>query len=117
MRLSPAVGQTLTSRRCFQAQHERGVFEANIVSIVSRIEAHIQDCMATVIKKYPEKVAIVDGKGAIPVEMFLKKKSWDDVLDQYIGARCQTLMFGSPKDYLGKAMKVLSIKIKDDILN
>lgn len=117
----------VTSRRdsdigdIYQAQVDRGVFESNVVNIVSRVEAFIQECMTVAILRYPEKIGVLavkdkneddkEGKG-IPVEMFLANRTYEDVLARYIASRCEGLMFGKPADYLAKAAKVLSITIE-----
>jgi hypothetical protein len=109
MRRDSDVGQV------FQAQYERGIFETHIISIVSRVEAFIQECLIIAIRDQPRKLGILGDKG-IPLELFLEHASHDDLLESFIALRCQDLMFGKPAEYLAKVLKVLSIEIGDDIL-
>lgn len=43
-------------------ERARGVFETNIISVVSCVEAFIQDCMFAAIKAHPEKLSLIAGK-------------------------------------------------------
>jgi hypothetical protein len=119
----PKRDKTVTSMRrdsdvgqVFRAQYERGIFETNIVSIVSRVEAFIQECVVVAIRDQPKKLAILGDKG-IPPELFLEHESRNDLLENVIALRCQDLMFGKPADYLAKVGKVLSIEIDEEIIN
>jgi hypothetical protein len=100
----------------FRAQCDRGIFETNIVSVISRVEAFLQDCLAIVITHHPGKLAILGDKG-IPLDLFLEHPSRDDLFEAIIALRCQELLFAKPKDYLSKLCKVLSIEIREDILD
>jgi hypothetical protein len=120
----PSKGKpTLSYRRdddiaqVYQAQIARGVFETNIVSIVSRTEAYIQECLSIAIKKYPEKLSVIAEKNGVPIEMLLANESRDDIIQQYIAFRCESLMFGKPKEYLQNVEKVLAIKIDQDVID
>ena len=117
----PKKDSTVTSRRydsdlgqIYFAQYDRGIFETNIISIVSRVEAFIQECMTIAISQEPKKLAIIGDKG-IPLDLFLASETHADLLRGYIALRCQDLMFGKPTDYLAKAQKVLSISIGDSV--
>jgi hypothetical protein len=73
----PKKGKIIESRRrdsdiaqLFRAQFERGIFETNIVAIVSRVEAFIQECISIIIQKYPKKLSIISDKKGIPIELF-----------------------------------------------
>lgn len=94
----------------FKAQHDRGIFETNIVSVVSRVEAFLQDCIAIAITNQPKKLAILGDKG-IPLDLFLELEERDDLLQSVIDLRCQELLFAKPKAYLETVAKVLSIEI------
>jgi hypothetical protein len=98
----------------FQVQCERGLFETNIVSIVSRVEAFIQECLAIAICEYPQKLATLDDK-SVPLDLFLKHEDRDDLIERVVALRCQDLMFLQPKEYLAKVAKVLSIEIDAEI--
>ncbi|MDB5405670.1 MAG: hypothetical protein JWL84_582 [Rhodospirillales bacterium] len=101
----------------FIAQYERGLFETNIISIVSRVEAFIQECLVIAIWDQPEKMSIID-KGGVPLDLFLAHEDRNALLERLIAMRCQELMFAKPADYLAKAAQVLSIEIpKDRIAN
>ncbi|WP_315718283.1 MULTISPECIES: hypothetical protein [unclassified Bradyrhizobium] len=119
----PKKGDTVISERrdedvgaLFLAQYGRGIFDTHIISIISRIEAFIQDCIFEVVKKYPEKLAIIGGKSGIPLDLYLQHEDRDDLLEAYIALRCQDLMFSKPSEYLAKAAEVLSIQLKPDIV-
>lgn len=99
--------------KIFVSQYERGVFESNIISIVSRIEAFIQDCLAITIADQPEKLSIIE-KSGIPLDLFLAHEDRAALLERLIAMRCQELMFARPADYLAKVAQVLSIKIPND---
>jgi hypothetical protein len=101
----------------FRAQFERGIFETQIISIVSRVEAFIQDCMFIAILDQPRKLTIIAERGGIPIELFLDHSSRDDLLESFIALRCQDLMFGKPSEYITKAAKVLSIEIKQSVID
>ncbi|UVO35550.1 hypothetical protein KUL72_29560 [Bradyrhizobium arachidis] len=99
----------------FKAQCDRGIFETNIVAIVSRVEAFIQDCLRIAILDKPEKLVLIGDKN-IPLNLFLELEDRDVLLEAVIESRCQELLFAKPKDYLEKFAKVLSIDIKSEIL-
>jgi hypothetical protein len=118
----PKKDRSVTSRRTdkdvgdvFKAQYERGIFETQIISIVSRIEAFIQDCLFEAIRFEPKKLPVLGDRG-IPIDLFLAHKDRDDLLESLVAQRCQDLMFGKPADYLAKVQKVLSIEIDNGIL-
>jgi hypothetical protein len=120
----PSKGKPIVSHRrdddiaqVYQAQIDRGIFETNIVSIVSRTEAYIQECLSIAIKKYPKKLSLIAEKSGVPIEMLLANESRDDIIHQYIALRCESMMFGTPKEYLQKVEKVLAITIDQDVLD
>ncbi|MBY5456117.1 hypothetical protein HFO89_07070 [Rhizobium leguminosarum] len=100
----------------FNAQHERGVFETNIVSLVSRTEAFIQDCLAIVATAYPKKLSVLADKGGIPLDLFLEHEEREDVIRRFVAMKCEGLMFGKPSEYLEKAAKVLTIELDADLV-
>jgi hypothetical protein len=109
---------TITSNRrdedvgnLFAAQHQRGVFETNIVSMVSRTEAFIQEAIGIVAIAYPAKLGILADKGGIPLDLFLEHESRDDVIRRFVALKCEGLMFGKPSEYLDKTEKTLSIEL------
>ncbi len=119
----PKRGGIVQSRRrdseiaqIYQAQFDRGMFETNIVAIVSRVEAFVQECLVIVISHHPGKLSIIADKEGIPIDLFLEHKSRDDLLERYVALRCEGLMFGKPAEYLDKAAKILSIEIDDDLI-
>lgn len=119
--LVPKRNQEVVSRRrdrdigdVFKAQCDRGIFETNIVAIVSRVEAFIQDCLRIAILDKPEKLVLIGDKN-IPLNLFLELEDRDVLLEAVIESRCQELLFAKPKDYLEKFAKVLSIDIKSEI--
>lgn len=120
----PKKDRTVLSKRydndvglIFQRQYNHGIFETNIVSIVSRVEAFIQECMIVAIRDQPKKLSIVGERSGIPLDLFMEHTDHDDILERYVNLRCQDLMFGKPADYLNKAAKILSIEIDDDIVS
>jgi hypothetical protein len=119
----PKRDRTVTSRRrdadvglVFQAQFERGIFETNIISIVSRVEAFIQECMFIAICDQPRKLSVISERSGIPIDLFLDHTNHNDLLESYVALRCQDLMFGRPSDYLAKASKVLSIELPEETI-
>lgn len=112
---------TVVSRRrdedigqLFYAQHERGIFETNIVSMVSRVEAFIQDCIGIAASAYPAKLSVLADKSGIPLDLFLEHEDRDDVIRRFVAVKCEGLMFGKPSEYLDKAAKVLAIELDPD---
>jgi len=112
---------TVTSRRrdediglIFCAQHERGVFETNIVSMVSRVEAFIQECVAIAASAVPAKLSVLADKSGIPLDLFLEHENREDVIGRFVALKCEGLMFGKPSEYLDKAAKVLSIELEPE---
>ena len=108
----------VTSRRrdediglIFHAQHDRGIFETNIVSMVSRVEAFIQECIAITATTFPAKLSLLADKSGIPLDLFLEHDERDDVIRRFVALKCEGLMFGKPSEYLDKAAKVLSIEL------
>jgi len=119
----PKKGKSVASRRrdseiakIYQAQFRRGIFETNIVAIVSRVEAFIQECLVIVIRNHPKKLSIIADKAGIPIDLFLEHESRDDLLERYVAVMCEALMFGKPAEYLDKAAKILSIEIDVDLI-
>lgn len=100
----------------FHAQHERGLFETNIVSMVSRAEAFLQDAVSVVCCAYPPKLGILADRTGIPLDLFLESEERRDVIRRFVALRCEGLMFGKPADYLEKTAKVLSIEIDEGII-
>ena len=112
---------TVTSRRrdediglIFYAQHERGVFETNIVSMVSRLEAFIQECIAIAASAFPAKLSVLADKSGIPLDLFLEHEDREDVVGRFVALKCEGLMFSKPSEYLDKAAKVLSIELEPE---
>lgn len=119
----PKRSGTVISRRrdediglIFYAQHERGIFETNIVSLVSRTEAFIQDSLAIVASAYPKKLSILADKGGIPLDLFLEHEEREDVIRRFVAMKCEGLMFGKPSEYLDKAAKVLAIEVDANLV-
>lgn len=100
----------------FYAQHDRGLFETNIVSMVSRAEAFLQDAVSVVCCAYPQKLGILADKMGIPLDLFLENEERADVVRRFVALRCEGLMFGKPADYLDRAAKVLSIELDEDTI-
>lgn len=118
----PKKGRIVESRRrdsdiaqIYQSQFDRGIFETNIVAMVSRVEAFIQECLVIVICHHPKKLSIIADKSGIPLDLFLEHESRDDLLERYVALRCEGLMFGKPAEYLDKVERILSIQIDDDL--
>lgn len=101
----------------YLAQHDRGVFESNIIGIVSRTEAFIQECLIAVIREYPKKLSVIAGGSGIPIDLFLEHEDREALLERFIAGRCQGLMFGKPTDYLDAAAKVLGIENDPNIVD
>jgi len=119
---TPKKSGTVYSRRrdadiakLFKIQNEREIFKTNIVSIVSRFEAHILDCITETIKLYPKKLSLISDKSGISVDLFLNHSQYDDVLSEYIAQKVEGIMFNKPDAYLEKAAKILSIEIDDEV--
>jgi hypothetical protein len=119
----PKENRTIESRRTdadigqlYQAQLERGIFETNIVNIVSRTEAFLLECLNIAIAEYPKKLTVLADRAGIPVDLFLEHEDREIVLERYIASRCEALMFSKPKDYLDIFQKVLAISLKDELL-
>ena len=110
-RLDRDIGQL------FLSQSKRGIFETNIVSMVSRTEAFIQDCVATVACAYPKKLSILADKGGVPIDLVLENEDRNDLIKRFVLLKCESLMFSKPKDYLEKTSKVLSVELEPDIID
>jgi len=100
----------------FLAQSERGIYETNIISMVSRTEAFIQDCVAIAACAYPQKLSIFADKGGVPIELVLENEDRNDLIKRYVSLKCEGLMFGKPQDYLEKASNILSIELQPDTI-
>jgi len=100
----------------FHAQSERGIFETNIISMISRTEAFIQDCVAIIACAYPQKLSILADKGGVPIEIVLENEDRNDLIKRFVLLKCEGLMFAKPRDYLDKASKVLSIELEPDTI-
>lgn len=102
--------------RLFEAYWERGIFETHIISMVSRFEVALQECMSLAIRRDIERLRIIaDGKSGVPLELIISAPDREDVLDRYVAMRCETLMFGTPSAYLDKAVQVLRMSINDHL--
>ena len=120
----PKKDRFVTSRRkdsdvgfILDYQYRTGIFETNIISIVSRIEVFIQECISLAVVTHPEKLSVLAGeKATIPVSLFLQCQDKDDVLDEYVALKCQDLMFLKPHDYIDRLQKILSIKLDDEVV-
>ena len=110
-RLDRDIGQL------FQAQFERGMFETNIVSMVSRTEAFVQDCVAIAACAYPKKLGILADKGGVPIDLVLESEDRNDLIRRFVSLKCEGLMFANPRDYVAKACKVLAIEIDPDTIS
>lgn len=116
------LGWTISKRRdhdigqLFQAQFERGIFETNIVSMVSRTEAFIQDCVTIAACAYPKKLSILADKGGMPIDLVLENENRNDLIRRFVALKCEGLMFAKPRDYLSKASEVLSINLTPEII-
>ena len=95
----------------FSAQYQRGVFETNIVSMVSRAESFIQDCITIVATAYPKKLSVLADKSGIPLDLFLEHESREEIIRRFVTLKCEGLMFAKPSEYLDKAAMVLSIEL------
>ncbi|MCR4266775.1 hypothetical protein [Nitratireductor sp. ZSWI3] len=95
----------------FSVQHQRGIFETNIVSMVSRAEAFLQDAISIVACAYPQKLGLLSDRAGIPLELFLESERREDVIRRFVALKCEGLMFGKPSEYLDRVAKVLSIEL------
>ncbi len=100
----------------FQSQLDRGMYETNIVSLVSRVEAFIQDCISIVACAHPQKLKILADKGGVPVDLVLENENRDDLIKRFVAIKCEGLMFSKPKEYLDKASKVISIELDSETI-
>ncbi|MBP0597732.1 hypothetical protein J8I26_06445 [Herbaspirillum sp. LeCh32-8] len=101
----------------FTSQHDRGIFETNIISMVSRVEAFIQDCIALVAISHPKKLGLlVDGKTGVPLDLFLGTESREEVIRRFAIMKSEELMYSKPAEYMRKTGEVLSIELDADLL-
>lgn len=119
----PKKGATTLSRRTNQdvgavlnAYYIRGIFESAIVSVVSRMESLLQDILFIVIRQYPNKIGILGEKAEVPLSLILKSSGIDQILETHIRHRCEELMFLTPKDYVEKFKKVISIDLEPNLV-
>ncbi|MEH6718391.1 MAG: hypothetical protein V7704_05855 [Aurantimonas endophytica] len=89
----PRLGKQVVSKRrneeirqIYVAQYERGIYETNIVSLVSRSEAFLQDAMAIVACEYPQKLSIISKNTSIPLDLFLQHEDRDDVIRRFVAS-------------------------------
>jgi hypothetical protein len=99
----------------FRAQYLRGLFETNIVNMVSRAEAFIQECAALAVCEFPEKIGILSEKAGIPADLLLTYDTKEQILKRFVALRCEALMFGKPSEYMDKIQRVLSIELDADL--
>jgi hypothetical protein len=118
----PKRDRTVKSRRSdhdvgtvLKSQHERDVFATNIISIVSRMEAFLQECLTAAIIVHPAKLAILDKTG-VPLDLFLEIGDREALLERLIEARCQELMFAKPAEYIAKFEKVIAIELPAELV-
>lgn len=117
-----AIGTVNSKRRdeeiggLFYSQHNRGIFETNIISMVSRTEAFIQDCIAIVVTAFPKKLGILADKNGIPLDVFLDHDDRKDVISRFVALRCEGLMFAKPSEYMEKLAKVLAIPLDEELV-
>ena len=83
------------------------------MSIVSRTEAFLLECLNIAIAEYPKKLTALADRAGVPVDLFLEHEDREVVLERYVASRCEALMFAKPKDYLDTFQKVISIELKD----
>jgi hypothetical protein len=102
--------------KLYEAQHKRGIFETNLISVVSRTEAFIQDCLAVMLVEYPAKMTLLS-KDGIPLDLFLQTEDKSEVITRYVALKCEGLMYGKPKDYLNKFGECLDIDLAADHVN
>ena len=119
---APKKNKTIYSRRkdsyiakIYQSQYERGIFETNIVSIVSRVEAFIQECLMIVMRAYPKKLSIISGSDGIPIDLFHSHENREELLEYYIFLKCKESMFENHEKYISIVENTLSINIGDNL--
>jgi hypothetical protein len=97
-------------------QRERGIFEGLLISVVSRVEAHLQECVRVAINRYPEKITILaDDKFGIPLDMVLEADDKLMIMEEYVAAKCEGFLYLPPKKYIEKIEKILSISINKNV--
>ena len=84
-------------------QKDCGLYQSLIVSIVSRVEAFLIECLKIVITEYPEKLSIlVDDKSGVPLEIFSSLATREDILAEMIRWKSESLTFLPPAKYIEK---------------
>lgn len=121
---TPKKGGWVTNKRqdkyigeIYKKQHNRGLYETNIVSIVSRFEAFIQDCVSIAACAYPEKLKILSDKNGIPVDLLLENENREDLIQRFVAMKCDQLMYSRPQDYLERASKIISIALETESIS
>ncbi len=120
----PKKGKKILSRRknkdiinTIKFHADRGLFETFIVTMVSRMETHLQDCLRHAIEAFSEKISVLAGeKPHIPLELVLCAGDKQQILASFIDLKCKDLMFQSPQDYIKRFEKVLSVELPDDLV-
>lgn len=117
-------GKKITSRRSdlniaeiLIYHSQRGMYENSLISLVSRMEKHLQDCVFHVAKFYPKKLSILSAeKLNIPFEMIVESQDKNEIIHNYIRKKCEDLIFLSPQDYIAKFERILSITIPEELV-
>jgi hypothetical protein len=95
-------------------QKDCGLYQSLIVSIVSRVEAFLIECLKIVITQYPEKLSLlVDDKSGVPLEVFSSLATKEDILTEMIRWKSESLTFLPPAKYIEKLQNILSIRLND----
>ena len=102
-------GSVLSARRNLElkglllSQRDYGLYQSLIVSIVSRVEAFLIECLNIVITRYPEKLSLLmDEKLGLPLDVFSSLATKEDILTEMIRWKSESLTFLPPAKYIEK---------------
>ena len=120
----PKKGKNVLSKRLdadvhslLLRQHDRGLYESLIVSIISRAEIYLVECLVEVILAHPAKLAVlVDDRVGVPLDMFLAGPDKQAILAEMIRIKSEGLTFLPPAKYIERVEKALSIELDASVV-
>jgi len=132
---TPKLNKTSFSRRkdsevavIFKRFLERELYETLLVSTVSRFKAFLADVISKVLRDYPQKLSITLGDErdsigrdqsakSVSLDAVLRSGTYENLIENIIEARCESLFFAPPKKYIEYIGKSVSVDVSDDAFN
>jgi hypothetical protein len=98
-------------------QHDKGLFESLISSIISRVEAFLIECLEIAVSTHPGKLSVLmDDRQGVPLDVFLAGSTKEDILAEMVRLKAENLTYLPPAKYIERLEKVLSIELQDFVV-